>query len=117
VGDTTIVVSDVLQDPAENHFFRVAAERATVEGVASDPAGEFDFLSEFRVQGGVGRPIARGLDKASANAPDEARWCSDIPVLTFAVSETEDILTTEPQSSQRKASDTPIPQDHPPLSQ
>jgi hypothetical protein len=42
-GDTTIVVPDVLQNPAENAFFHVAAERATVEGSASDPAGEFDF--------------------------------------------------------------------------
>jgi hypothetical protein len=65
VGDTTIVVPDILQNPAENTFFRVAAERATVEGVASDPAGEFEF----------------------------------------GVSEMEDILTTEPQSSQRKTSE------------
>ena len=42
-GDTTIVVPDVLENPAENTFFLVAAERATVEGAASNPAGEFDF--------------------------------------------------------------------------
>lgn len=42
-GDTSLVVPGAVTDPALNHFFRVTAERATVEGAASDPAGEFDF--------------------------------------------------------------------------
>jgi hypothetical protein len=58
VDDTTLVVPDATQNPAENRFFRLAAERATVEGQPSDPAGEFDLglsvrSSVFSVQAGT----------------------------------------------------------------